>query len=133
MPTLRIASELIEHYVTELVRFGGWGETGVWRPIYAPAWVAAADQSAAWCVEAGFAVRRDVVGNVRGQLEGADGGASIVSGPISTHGGRGALRWRAGGADRDPGAARDVRAVQRTHNATPATALVEALKLVSLA
>ncbi len=70
----------VERLVLELGAFGAWGETGVWRPVYTPEWVAAADRFASWCGEAGLAVRRDAVGNVWGRLDGSEGGGAIVSG-----------------------------------------------------
>jgi len=71
---------LVERYVTGLAAFGAHGETGVWRTVYSPEWVAATDQYAVWCEEAGLAVRRDAVGNVWGRLAGREGGKAIVSG-----------------------------------------------------
>lgn len=70
----------VERYITELAKFGKYGETGVWRTVYSPEWVAAQDQVSAWMTEAGLEVRRDAVGNVWGRLEGGEGGKSIVSG-----------------------------------------------------
>lgn len=71
---------LVEHYIMKTATFGAYGETGVWRTVYSPEWVAATDQFAAWCEEAGLAVTRDAVGNVWGRLEGREPGKSIVSG-----------------------------------------------------
>ena len=71
---------LVERMVLELALDGANGETGVWRTVYSPEWVAATDRYAAWCAEAGLAVRRDAVGNVWGRLVGTDGGKSVVSG-----------------------------------------------------
>lgn len=70
----------VESMIEALAQQGAHGETGVWRTVYSPEWVAAADQFAAWCGEAGLAVRRDAVGNVWGRLEGTEGGPAIVSG-----------------------------------------------------
>ncbi len=53
-PRIEIDPELVERYVMELAAFGAVGETGVSRPVYGPAWVAAADQYAAWCADAGL-------------------------------------------------------------------------------
>ena len=64
----------------ELASFGAHGETGVWRPVYTPEWVASADCFARWCEEAGLDVHRDAVGNVWGRLPGSEPGPSIVSG-----------------------------------------------------
>jgi allantoate deiminase len=63
-----------------MAQYGAHGETGVWRTVYDQAWVAATDQYAAWCEEAGLQTWRDAVGNVWGRLAGSDGGQSIVSG-----------------------------------------------------
>src|SRR5262249_36015555 len=75
-----IDPQLVDRYVMELSAFGGVGTSGVSRTVYSPAWVAATDQYAAWCDEAGLRVHRDAVGNVWGVLEGSDKGKSIVSG-----------------------------------------------------
>jgi allantoate deiminase len=77
---INIDTAQVEHYITELAKFGKHGETGVWRTVYSPEWVAAQDQVAAWMTEAGLDVHRDEVGNVWGRLEGGEGGKSIVSG-----------------------------------------------------
>jgi allantoate deiminase len=71
---------LVERYVLELARHGAHGETGVWRTVYSPAWVAAQDQIAAWFAEAGLEVRRDAVGNVWGRLPGSENGPVVASG-----------------------------------------------------
>src|SRR5689334_7488893 len=71
---------LVERYISELARFGAYGDTGVWRTVYSPEWVAATEQYAAWCEEAGLRVRRDAVGSVWGRLDGTAGGKAIVSG-----------------------------------------------------
>lgn len=80
--TLPIAIDpaLVERYITTMARYGAYGETGVWRTVYSPEWVAAQDQYAAWCEEAGLRVWRDAVGNVWGRLDGSAGGKAIVSG-----------------------------------------------------
>ena len=77
---IRIDASEVERYITELSRFGAYGETGVWRTVYSPEWVAAQDQIAAWCGDAGLEVTRDAAGNVWGKLAGRDQGKSIVSG-----------------------------------------------------
>jgi allantoate deiminase len=92
---------IIESYLLGLARHGAWKETGVWRTVYSPEWVAAADLYAKWCEEAGLRVHRDGVGNVWGRLEGSEGGRSIVTGShidSQTPGGRydGALGALAG-------------------------------------
>lgn len=79
-PKIAIDAELVERYVMTLGAVGAYADTGVWRVVYSPEWIAAADRYAAWCGEAGLAVHRDAVGNVWGRLPGAEGGKSIVSG-----------------------------------------------------
>ena len=79
-PSIDIDPATVERLLMELGAFGAWGGTGVWRPVYTPEWVAAADCFTAWCGEAGLAVRRDAVGNVWGRLDGSEGGGAIVSG-----------------------------------------------------
>ena len=72
---------LVERYLSELARHGAHGETGVWRQVYDPAWVAAQDLVASWCAEAGLTVERDAVGNVWGRLNApAVDGKLIVTG-----------------------------------------------------
>src|SRR5262245_50041524 len=77
---IEIDRQLVERFILELASFGAVGDTGVSRPVYSPAWVAATDRYAAWCSESGLEVRRDAVGNVSGVLAGSVGGGSIVSG-----------------------------------------------------
>ncbi len=77
---IRIDPAEMDRYVAGLARFGAYGETGVWRTVYSPEWMAAQDQVAEWCREAGLEVSRDAVGNVWGRLAGTEPGKSIVSG-----------------------------------------------------
>lgn len=77
---IEIDPKLVEHYIMKLGTFGAYGDTGVWRVVYSPEWVGAMDQYAAWCEEAGLAVKRDTVGNLWGVLKGSQPGKSIVSG-----------------------------------------------------
>ena len=77
---VRIDPGAVERQIMELARYGAHSGTGVWRTVYSPEWVAAQDQIAAWCEEAGLTVRRDAVGNVWGRLAGRAGGKSIVTG-----------------------------------------------------
>ncbi len=77
---IQIDPILVERYVMQLGAFGAYGPTGVWRTVYSPEWVGATKQYAAWCEEAGLAVRHDSVGNVWGILKGTQPGKSIVSG-----------------------------------------------------
>lgn len=75
-----VDANLVERYLLELARHGAYGETGVWRTVYSPEWVAAQDQVADWSAEAGLDVRRDAVGNVWGQLASDQEGPVIASG-----------------------------------------------------
>ena len=77
---LKIDPRLVERYLLELARHGAHGETGVSRPVYSPQWIAAQDQVAMWCSEAGLEVRRDAVGNVWGRLAGSQQTGAIVTG-----------------------------------------------------
>lgn len=80
MTDINIDTALVARYVEDLARHGAWGDTGVWRPVYTPEWIAARDQYAAWCADADLDVHLDAVGNVWGRLNGRDEGKSIVSG-----------------------------------------------------
>ena len=75
-----IDAYLVERYLLELARHGAYGETGVWRTVYSPEWVAAQDQVAGWFAEAGLDVRRDPVGSVWGRLASDQEGPVIASG-----------------------------------------------------
>ncbi|CAA9535101.1 MAG: Allantoate amidohydrolase [uncultured Thermomicrobiales bacterium] len=77
---IRIAPDEVAGPIAELARFGAHGETGVWRTVYSPEWVAAADWYAAQAEAAGLAVRRDAVGNVWARLDGTEDGKSIATG-----------------------------------------------------
>lgn len=77
---IRVDPALVERYIMGMAQYGAHGETGVWRTVYDPHWVAATDQYAAWCEESGLSTWRDAVGNVWGRLEGSADGPSIVSG-----------------------------------------------------
>jgi allantoate deiminase len=79
-PLIDIDPALVERLVMELAAFGAYGDTGVWRPVYTPEWVQAADCFARWCEDAELQVHRDAVGNVWGRLPGREPGPSIVSG-----------------------------------------------------
>ncbi len=72
--------QLVESCIMTLAQHGAYGETGVWRPTYSPAWVAAQDMIASWCRDIGMDVRQDAVGSVWGKFAGSDSGKSIVSG-----------------------------------------------------
>jgi allantoate deiminase len=80
MAEIAIDGALVEQYVLDLARHGAHGETGVWRTVYSPEWVAAQDLVSSWLVEAGLDVRTDAVGNVWGRLEGTAPGRVIASG-----------------------------------------------------
>ena len=71
---------LVERYIFELARHGAYGETGVWRTVYSPEWVAAQAEVGDWLRDAGLDVREDAVGNVWGRLEGTEGGPAVVTG-----------------------------------------------------
>jgi len=75
-----IDAYLVERYLLELARHGAYGETGVWRTVYSPEWIAAQDQVAGWFAEAGLDVRRDAVGSVWGGLASEQDGPVIASG-----------------------------------------------------
>ncbi len=77
---IEIDVDLVRRYVFGLAEFGRVGESGVTRLVYSPEWVAATDQYATWCEEAGLEVHRDAVGSVWGRLRGREGGKSIASG-----------------------------------------------------
>ena len=77
---IEIDASLVERHLLELARHGAHGETGVWRTVYSPEWVAAQDQVAGWFAEAGLDVRRDAVGNVWGRLAGDQEGPVVASG-----------------------------------------------------
>ncbi|HUG13610.1 MAG TPA: hydantoinase/carbamoylase family amidase [Thermomicrobiales bacterium] len=79
-PTITLDPSRIERDLMSLARHGAYGETGVWRTVYSPEWVAAQDQIAEWAAEAGLAVWRDAVGSVWGRLAGTGAGKSIVTG-----------------------------------------------------
>lgn len=79
-PPITIDPALVEEMILTLGAIGAHGETGVWRTVYSPAWVAATDLYARWCEEAELVMRRDAVGNVWGVLPGREAGPSIVSG-----------------------------------------------------
>jgi allantoate deiminase len=76
----QIDQEFVGKCFAELASYGAYGETGIWRTVYSPEWVAAADHFVRWCVEAGLEVQRDAVGNVWGRLEGQSGGGVIATG-----------------------------------------------------
>ena len=40
-PKIAIDRDLVEKYILELATMGAYGETGVWRIVYSPEWVAA--------------------------------------------------------------------------------------------
>src|SRR3954454_23019764 len=77
---IRIDPAVVERHVMELAQYGAHGETGIWRTVYSPEWVAAQDRVAAWYEEAGLAVRRDAVGTVWGRLEGTEPGPVVATG-----------------------------------------------------
>ena len=77
--TIQIDPATVESHVMSLARHGAWGETGVWRPVYSPEWIAAQDEVAEWFDAAGLHVWRDAVGNVWGRIEGTDGSPGSIA------------------------------------------------------
>jgi allantoate deiminase len=75
-----IDAGLVERYIFDLARHGAYGETGVWRTVYSPEWVAAQDLVGDWLADAGLEVRRDAVGNVWGRLAGTEDGPVVATG-----------------------------------------------------
>src|SRR5207302_10135232 len=63
----------------DLAQRGALPGGGIFRALYTPAWVAAAELVTGWLKEAGLLVRRDAVGNIWGRIEGARGGRAIVT------------------------------------------------------
>ena len=53
-PRIQIDPDLVERCIMQLAQFGAHGETGVWRTVYDPHWVAAAGQYAVWRQDAGL-------------------------------------------------------------------------------
>lgn len=80
MQRITVDAQMLEDRLMAFAHHGAHGDTGVWRPVYSESWVAAQQQFASWCAEAGLDVRIDAVGNVWGRLEGSAGGDCIVSG-----------------------------------------------------
>jgi allantoate deiminase len=78
--TITVDPKLVETCIMTLAQHGAYGETGVWRPVYSPEWVAAQETVAGWCRTAGMEVRQDAVGTLWGRVAGREGGKSIVSG-----------------------------------------------------
>jgi allantoate deiminase len=77
--TVDIDPKVVEDHIMSLARHGAYGETGVWRTVYSPEWVAAQDVVANWLATAGFTVWRDAVGNVWGRIEGTELPSEIVA------------------------------------------------------
>lgn len=80
MTGLNVSPDEVEAYVLGLATFGAHGETGVWRTVYSPEWVAATRQFKEWCTQAGLEASEDAVGNIWGKLPGSRPGDSIVTG-----------------------------------------------------
>jgi allantoate deiminase len=80
MAEVRIDPELVERCIFELAQHGAHGETGVWRTVYSPDWVAAQELVSSWFAAAEMDVRTDAVGNLWGRLEGTEPGRVIASG-----------------------------------------------------
>lgn len=91
MTHINVDPQHVERLILDLGRIGEHSGTGVWRTVYSPEWLAAADLFADWCRDAGMTVSRDAAGNVWGRLDGTDPGPSVVSGShidTQTPGGR---------------------------------------------
>lgn len=71
---------LVERYILQLAQHGASDGTGVRRVVYTPEWVAAQQQIADWCTEAGLETWRDAIGNYWGRLAGTEPGSTIVTG-----------------------------------------------------
>src|SRR3954465_2083236 len=80
MEPIEIDRTQLERYIMDLARPGAHGETGVWRTVYSPEWVAAQNEIEGWMQAIGLETRRDAVGNLWGMLRGSEGGNSIVTG-----------------------------------------------------
>ncbi|HUY99864.1 MAG TPA: Zn-dependent hydrolase [Thermomicrobiaceae bacterium] len=79
-PPIAIDPAAIERYVRELAEHGACGQTGVCRPAYSPAWVAAQEQVGAWCAGAGLTTWQDAAGSVWGRLAGSEPGPVVATG-----------------------------------------------------
>src|SRR5215213_2882127 len=79
-PAISVDRDLVARSIEAFARHGAHGETGVWRTVYSPAWVAAADHYAELGREFGLKVRQDAVGNVWATLPGTEPGPAVVSG-----------------------------------------------------
>jgi allantoate deiminase len=77
--SITVSPDLVEQHVMSLARHGAYGETGVWRTVYSPEWVAAQDEVAGWFEAAGFEVWRDAVGNVWGRMRGTEDSDSVIA------------------------------------------------------
>ena len=77
---VQIDPEVLERYLMELAAFGAWGETGVSRLVYSPAWQAAQQQIMAWGATLGCETRMDASGNVWCRLVGSEDGSSVATG-----------------------------------------------------
>jgi len=79
---MRIDASVLVQRLDELYAIGAEpdGGGGAYRPLYGPAWAAAGERVARWMKDAGFAVRRDAVGNLWGRLDGSAGGKAVVTG-----------------------------------------------------
>jgi allantoate deiminase len=69
----------LERMVAELAADGAYGETGVWRPAFSPAWSAAQQCVAGWGRDAGLHVHRDPAGNVWCELPGTQVDDGVVA------------------------------------------------------
>lgn len=91
MTKISIDPTLVETMIMEMGAIGAHSDTGVWRTVYSPEWVAANALYGRWAQEGGLSVSHDAVGNVWAKLQGSEPGKAIVSGShmdTQTPGGR---------------------------------------------
>jgi allantoate deiminase len=70
----------IEAALLTLGAIGAHSQTGVWRRVYEPEWVAAQDLLRSWMGAAGLSAKLDAVGNLWGRIPGREAGPAVVSG-----------------------------------------------------
>src|SRR5256885_7882407 len=77
---MRIDAATLERRLDELYAIGAQPDGGTYRPLYSPAWAAAAECVERWMRASGLTVRHDAVGNIWGRVAGTDPGKNIVTG-----------------------------------------------------
>lgn len=80
MELIEVDERRLLRRLDDLAQRGALPSGGIYRALYTPAWVSAAELVTSWIKEAGLLARRDAVGNVWGRVEGARGGRAIVTG-----------------------------------------------------